>query len=190
MLLVPAFERQRQASLHSKILSPNKIVLKRILFLHMCVHVSCVSADAHVPCHACGSQRIFLSPPSILVYKCWDYRCVSQHCTGYLHPRDQTFRSQLFLSTMAPGDWIQVVWHARQVILITKPFWLSCTNLKKNYFDFMCLHVKAYMFVCAPHVCLVSREARRGRRSSWDWSYSCCEPPCVGGCWALSLGFF
>lgn len=135
----------------------------------MCVHVSCVSADAHVPCHACGSQRIFLSHPSILVYKCWDYRCVSQHCAGYLHPRDQTFRSQLFLSAMAPGDWIQVVWHAQQVILITKPFWWSCTNLKKNYFDFMCLHVKAYMFVCAPHVCLVPREARRGRRSSWGW---------------------
>ena len=62
MLLVPAFERQQQASLHSKILSPNKIVLKRILFLHMCVHVSCVSADAHVPCHACGSQRGMGSP--------------------------------------------------------------------------------------------------------------------------------
>lgn len=61
-------------------------------------------------------------------------------------------------------------------------------QFKKYLLYFMCLHVKVHMFVYAPRVCLVPRETRKGRRSSWGWSCSCCEPPCVGaGCWSWTL---
>ena len=42
------------------------------------------------------------------------------------------------------------------------------------------------MCVCAPHVCLMPTEARRGNWILWNWSYRQCELPY--GCWELNPG--
>lgn len=45
--------------------------------------------------------------------------------------------------------------------------------LKEDSFTFILCVCVFYMLVCAPCVCLLPKEARRGCQNPWNWNYRC-----------------